>query len=145
MNKKNELKAVPVKEFEEKILKAKVESDTFLKRWLIQYVGEKCNPEDDIVTVEMVVKVFADEFPQALIAVAEENYLRGYKQAIVDFDREEMVEAFKEKSFNLGYNAAVLEMGKERQRRYEEITEQQKKVSKHANQSKKSKKSKESK
>lgn len=144
MNKKNELKAVPIKEFEKKVLKAKVESDTFLKKWLIQYVGEKCNPKDDIVTVEMVMQVFADEFPQALIAVAEENYLRGYKQAIVDFDREEMVEAFKEKSFNLGYNAAILEMGKERQRRYEEIVEQRK-VSKHARQSKKSKKSKESK
>ena len=32
----------------------------------------------------MVVKVFSEEFPEFLAVVAEENWLRGYRQGIVD-------------------------------------------------------------
>jgi hypothetical protein len=34
------------------------------------------------VTVDMAVQVFAAEFPEFLMAVAEENFLRGYQQAL---------------------------------------------------------------
>ena len=32
----------------------------------------------------MAVDVFAVEFPEFLLAVAEENFLRGYEQALAD-------------------------------------------------------------
>jgi len=32
----------------------------------------------------MAVEVFAAEFPEFLLAVAEENFLRGYEQALTD-------------------------------------------------------------
>ena len=56
----------------------------YYKEWLINYVGNKENPKDDGVTVEMVVSVVADEFPEFLFVIAEENFLRGYEQALDD-------------------------------------------------------------
>ena len=55
-----------------------------LKEYMIDYVGNKHNPENDDVTVEMVVETLADEFPEFLLMVAEENYIRGYEQALDD-------------------------------------------------------------
>jgi hypothetical protein len=34
----------------------------------------------------MAVEVFAAEFPEFLMAVAEENFLRGYEQALTDIE-----------------------------------------------------------
>ena len=34
----------------------------------------------------MAVEVFAAEFPEFLMAIAEENFLRGYQQALDDFE-----------------------------------------------------------
>ena len=51
---------------------------------MINYVGNKHNPDNDDVTVDMVVKTLADEFPEFLLMVAEENYIRGYEQALDD-------------------------------------------------------------
>ena len=65
-------------------LKETVKQGTTLKNWLINYVGGKCKPEDENVTVDMIVQAFIDEFPEFLLAVAEENWLRGYHQALVD-------------------------------------------------------------
>ena len=61
-----------------------VEKDTELKRWLVNYVGEKCEPENDEVNVEMIIKTMAEEFPEFLMAIAEENWVRGYHQALSD-------------------------------------------------------------
>lgn len=58
-----------------------------LKELLVNYVGEKLKPENGEVTVEMLVSVIADEFPEFVLLVAEENYLRGYKQALDDSDK----------------------------------------------------------
>ena len=58
--------------------------DTPIKEWLVNYVGEKHNPTDDGVTVDMIVETLANEFPEFVLAVAEENFLRGYKQALMD-------------------------------------------------------------
>jgi len=33
------------------------------------------------------VKIFADEFPEFLSVVAEENFIRGYAQAFKDLDK----------------------------------------------------------
>jgi len=61
-----------------------VSPDTEMKEWLVNYVGEKHNPDDEGVTVEMIVTTMANEFPEFLLAVAEENWVRGYHQAFDD-------------------------------------------------------------
>ena len=60
-----------------------------MKRWLVNYVGEKLNPENDEVNVEMIIQVMAEEFPEFLMPIAEENFIRGYQQAIHDVDAAE--------------------------------------------------------
>jgi len=55
-----------------------------LKEYMIDYVGKKHNPTSDEITVDMVVETLADEFPEFLLMVAEENYIRGYEQALDD-------------------------------------------------------------
>jgi hypothetical protein len=70
------------------LLKA-VEPDTEVKNWLVEYVGEKLSPEDNEVTVEMVIKVVAEEFPEFLLPIAEENFIRGYQQALDDVEQGE--------------------------------------------------------
>lgn len=62
----------------------KAESD--LKLWLVNYVGEKENPENGDVTVENIINVMADEFPEFVLALAEENWIRGYQQALNDVE-----------------------------------------------------------
>jgi hypothetical protein len=60
-----------------------VSTDTGLKELVVNYIGERlAGPEE--ITVDMAVEVFAAEFPEFLLAVAEENFLRGYDQALVD-------------------------------------------------------------
>jgi len=66
-----------------------VEKSNELKEWLVGYVGNKCNPESDEVNVEMIIKVMAEDFPEFLLVLAEENFIRGYQQAIADFDEGE--------------------------------------------------------
>ena len=61
-----------------------VEQDTELKTWLVEYVGNRLAREEDVVTVEMIVEVMAKEFPEFIFALAEENFFRGYEQALVD-------------------------------------------------------------
>lgn len=60
-----------------------VSSETGLKQLVVNYIGERLAQSED-VTVDMAVEVFAAEFPEFLLAVAEENFLRGYEQALVD-------------------------------------------------------------
>tara|TARA_R110000744_G_scaffold30979_2_gene73121 strand:- start:34 stop:273 length:240 start_codon:yes stop_codon:yes gene_type:complete len=63
-----------------------VAATTPLKDMVVNYIGERLNPEDGNITVEMAVDVFAAEFPEFLMAIAEENFLRGYQQAINDVE-----------------------------------------------------------
>ena len=67
-------------------LKEAIDPENDLKNMLVEYVGEKINPEDSNVTIEMVINVMAEEFPEFLMAIAEENFIRGYHQALVDVD-----------------------------------------------------------
>jgi hypothetical protein len=71
---------------EASVLKNVVEPENEMKNWLVEYVGEKLNPENLEVTVEMIVSVMAEEFPDFLLAVAEENWIRGYQQALIDVE-----------------------------------------------------------
>tara|TARA_Y100001963_G_scaffold102022_1_gene140395 strand:- start:3541 stop:3939 length:399 start_codon:yes stop_codon:yes gene_type:complete len=63
-----------------------VNNDNELKQWLVNYVGAQHGPKDDNVTVEMIVHTLAKEFPEFLQVVAEENFFRGYNQALTDVD-----------------------------------------------------------
>ena len=58
-----------------------------MKAWLVNYVGDKLQPENDEINVEMIIKVMAEEFPEFLMPLAEENFIRGYRQAIHDMDQ----------------------------------------------------------
>tara|TARA_Y100000296_G_C5017274_1_gene178032 strand:+ start:280 stop:552 length:273 start_codon:yes stop_codon:yes gene_type:complete len=69
-----------------------VEPDTDLKNWLVEYVGSQLNPDNMDVTVEMIIEVVASEFPEFLLAVAEENFIRGYEQALDDLNEAEKIQ-----------------------------------------------------
>lgn len=62
----------------------KVEPVNEMKKWLVGYVGDKLQPENDEVNVEMIIEVMAHEFPEFLLSIAEENFIRGYQQGIND-------------------------------------------------------------
>ena len=68
------------------ILTKTVDPENDLKNMLVEYVGESLNPDDDNVTVEMIVETMAKEFPEFLLAIAEENWVRGYQQALEDVE-----------------------------------------------------------
>ena len=61
-----------------------VDTTTPMKEWLVEYVGTQHNPENEDVTVEMILETMATEFPEFLMAIAEENWIRGYHQALND-------------------------------------------------------------
>jgi len=61
-----------------------VKNDTKLKELIVNYVGKQLHPITPEVTVEDVVNIFADEFPEFLLVVAQENFLRGYTSGIDD-------------------------------------------------------------
>ena len=69
---------------ENKLKEQKPIVDTELKEWLVNYVGNKKNPKNEDVTVEMIVETIAEEFPEFLFLVAQENFLRGYEQGLDD-------------------------------------------------------------
>jgi len=68
------------------VLDEVVKPENELKTMLVNYVGEKQTPDGDNVTVEMIVDQLANEFPEFVLAVAEENFVRGYQQALTDVD-----------------------------------------------------------
>tara|TARA_R110000824_G_scaffold153926_17_gene325783 strand:+ start:1833 stop:2105 length:273 start_codon:yes stop_codon:yes gene_type:complete len=74
-----------------------IEKTTPTKEWLVSYVGDVLKPENDEVTVEMIIEVMAKEFPEFLLPVAEENFIRGYKQAFVDIGSADMATANNKK------------------------------------------------
>jgi hypothetical protein len=55
-----------------------------LKELIVEYVGTHYDPEDDNVTVEMVTEVLANEFPELISLLAQENYINGYRSALDD-------------------------------------------------------------
>jgi len=73
-------------ENDNEVLDEVVEPENELKKMLVNYVGKKQSPEGDNVTVEMIVDQLANEFPEFVLAVAEENFVRGYQQALTDVE-----------------------------------------------------------
>ena len=76
---------------ENETLKEVVKVDSDLKELIVDYVGNKLQPENDEVTLEMVVSVMVSEFKDLIFAIAEENWVRGYQQALVDVDEGEQL------------------------------------------------------
>lgn len=82
------------------VLAQKVERDSPIKEWLVDYAGRQYQAElarfkaesgkdlewDGNVTVEIIVETMLKEFPEFLMAVAEENFIRGYRQAFADME-----------------------------------------------------------
>jgi hypothetical protein len=68
-------------------LTAPVEKVNPMKEWLVDYVGEILKPADGNVTTEMIVHAFGVEFPELMLAIAEENWMRGYAQALHDSEK----------------------------------------------------------
>ena len=64
------------------LLAMTVEGDSELKKYLVEYVGEKLDNEN--VTVNMIAEILATEFPEFVFAFAEENFLRGYQLGLDD-------------------------------------------------------------
>ena len=58
--------------------------DSKLKNLVVNYVGNAVDPDSEEVTVEHIIEVFAKEFPEFLLVVAEENWISGYSQALED-------------------------------------------------------------
>jgi len=65
-----------------------VRKDNPLKQMIVDYVGRRFATEEDegeyFVTVQMVAETLAAEFPEFLMVMAEENWIRGYKQGLDD-------------------------------------------------------------
>lgn len=78
-------------------LKIKVQPENQLKKIFINYVGDKLKPEDGNITVEMAVEVLSQEFPEFLMVLAEENFIRGYEQALSDLEQEPVQKKKKKK------------------------------------------------
>ena len=68
------------------LAKQVVPTESELKEIIVNYVGEKTNPEKDEVTVENIINIFAEQFPEFLLVVAEENWINGYTQALTDVE-----------------------------------------------------------
>ena len=68
-----------------------VAAENPLKQMLLEYVGNKFATEKDEgefeVTVQMIVDTLAHEFPEFVMIMAEENWIRGYQQGIDDASR----------------------------------------------------------
>ena len=62
-----------------------VQPESELKEYLVEYVGTKFDNEN--VTVNMIAETLADEFPEFIMAFAEENFLRGYQLGLDDATR----------------------------------------------------------
>tara|TARA_R110000751_G_scaffold4016_1_gene18852 strand:+ start:758 stop:1024 length:267 start_codon:yes stop_codon:yes gene_type:complete len=71
---------------EKELLEQQIEPDSVFKTFVVNYVGSKLLPEDGRITLEMIVEVLAKEFPELVLALAEENFIRGYSQGLQDSD-----------------------------------------------------------
>ena len=79
-------------------------ADSKLKELIVDYIGNKLDPEDGNVTIEMTLQVFADEFEEFVLPLAEENWIRGYEQALLDVENGKtlMEESVKKSESNKG-------------------------------------------
>jgi len=82
-----EIKFTDKKEEENTSLKEIVSGDNALKEYIVEYTGTKHTPESGEVTVEMIVETLSEDFSELVLAIAEENWVRGYQQAFQDIEK----------------------------------------------------------
>jgi hypothetical protein len=75
---------ITANEFQQQLAEEESWDEGPLKELLVEYVGSL--KEEEEVTVDMIVETMAKEFPEFLMLIAEENWIRGYQQAIHDVD-----------------------------------------------------------
>ena len=77
--------------------------ETELKTWLVEKAGESYEKErkkaegeigqeiewNGDVTVEIITEYMASQFPELVLAIAEENFIRGYRQGLLDIETSE--------------------------------------------------------
>ena len=66
------------------ILDKVVEVRNEIQEDLVRHVENKINVHKDQITIGQVIGILASEFPEIVIAIAEENWVRGYKQGLDD-------------------------------------------------------------
>ena len=59
-----------------------------LRNEIVRTAGERFLPENDEVTVDMVIQTLAEDFPEIVFAIAEENYLKGFEEGLSYYDEE---------------------------------------------------------
>ena len=66
----------------------KIEKDTKLKDFVVDYTGDSLglDPDRDSITLKDIVEVFSKDFPEFTLALAEENWILGYHQALTDIE-----------------------------------------------------------
>ena len=64
------------------ILDKVVEAGNELQEDLVRHVRNRTS--QDQVTLGQVIGILASEFPELVITIAEENWIRGYKQGLDD-------------------------------------------------------------
>jgi|19_taG_2_1085344.scaffolds.fasta_scaffold32408_2 hypothetical protein len=60
------------------------ETNSELKQFMINYTGHQHNPEDEMITVHMIIHTLAADFPELVYTIAEENFIRGYQLGLDD-------------------------------------------------------------
>lgn len=78
-----------------RIVEENVKNDSQLKNLIVEYIGNKFSPENGEVTMDMCVEAFTNEFPEFLLLLAQENFLRGYSQALNDMEAVENEQKIK--------------------------------------------------
>lgn len=72
---------------ERELLDKTISKEGELKSFIVEYVGEKLNPANEEVTIDMIIEVLAQDFPELVLVLAEENFFRGYSQGLQDFEQ----------------------------------------------------------
>ena len=67
-------------------LESQVSPETPLMEMIVQYIGCKYEPVDERVNLEMIISTLAEECPVLVLALSEENFMRGYEQALSDLE-----------------------------------------------------------
>ena len=73
-------------ELENPDLQKVVEKENKLKELLVDYVGNKKDPDSGDVTVDLIVETMVEEFPEFMEVISVENWIRGYHQAMADVE-----------------------------------------------------------
>ena len=60
------------------------EQDNEFKNFVVNWTGQEHQPDNGDVTVEMIIETLAKNFPEVVMVLAEENFLRGYSQGLED-------------------------------------------------------------